>query len=293
MEILLEAPVMKARARDFEAESKQLNQSMQYSVQNDDFSKHPASSSDMNGTLEHRISNRILFVTSKSDRMYDRATRLVQLNLNQIVGDRPYSLIDLQTMLRFMRSTKAMFRQTAEDVSVAVACNHEPGSIGTALLLLGAYMILQLGFDAEQVELNFRPVLRQLESQSEPAGDVSRLRDGLAGLHRAHRLGWLAAAEDRLAGGPREAQVAEFVPSKLLAIDSLSVAALPGIAAPKVRAVIRLVVDAGAGARSDKDDLAARGIAVRPRSGRYRAPSTHPPRNPDRMQPLFVSPPFR
>ena len=227
------------------------------------------SSSDFQGTLEHEIASRLFLVTHASDEPSGPRPRLIEVRLDQIIGNLPSQSVGLEHIFVFLESIDAKLGQAADHASVATVCTHEHEAIFSAMLLLGAYMIIRLGRGEDEVELNFRPILRRLEASSAPdaRSAASRLRDSWAGLHRAHQLGWLTAAAAGFAAGPRDAGLSEFVPRKLILVDGPSSqwssgASVDRLVALGVCAVVRLAAAAGAGPEPEGTALASRGVAV-------------------------------
>ena len=136
--------------------------------------------------------------------------------------------MDLEATLKF--ANRAQLKMTAHPSSdIAILVSTDRKELTNAVYLIGAYMVLQLDMDFDEIERRVcAPLRHHLLSYRDvsvgPATFLLHLRDCWGGLLRAKRLGWIRRsaagfdnAEYNHYGNPLNGDIHEVVPGKLFA----------------------------------------------------------------------------
>ena len=132
----------------------------------------------------------------------------------------PYNLANLSDFMSILHHTIKLRRGRRVVYSVP----NSPRSLANGVFLLGSYMIIELGFTANEVSDSFSSIESKLEmyrdAQHEPADFRLELVDCWRGLERANNLRWIEEIdleEYSHYNNPLEGDLHALIPDKLIA----------------------------------------------------------------------------
>ena len=136
--------------------------------------------------------------------------------------------MNLGETLKFVDRIEYMFVKSNYARPIALHVTVDEKELTNAAYLIGAYMLLQLGMQPDEIEARFEPLSTHLVSFRDVSPGQQNfhlyLRDCWAGLWRANQLGWIKrgpqgfdATEYVYYGSPFNADLHEVVPGKFVA----------------------------------------------------------------------------
>ena len=194
------------------------------------------------------IFERVCLLTRHPDRI-QHDTQVCTLRLDEMVNYDPFcedfGPINLGYTFRFCEALHAVL-ESKERRNVQVVCSPDPRSLTNGVFVLGAYMIMMLDQNCEEVSARFEDLHSRLKTFRDVSPGVQNfhlhLHDCWQGLWRAKQLAWVSFKAGRFelfdyeqCDNPLNADLHEVVPGKLIAMrgpqmieDGASYVDLPG-----------------------------------------------------------------